>query len=181
METKQMPPYPLRMPSELREALEANASSQGRSLNAEIVSRLEDSLRGDLQIDLIEANARLEAVRDSFALVVAESTRQISEISALNKVTALALNAALEDFDSLADMTHELLQGKRPSSDQVQEKIQRLLRSREVISREMDKINMPNFPSLAEVIRENNTKESAEKIARDVVEKVHSKKGKTDS
>lgn len=36
-------PYPLRMPKELRDMLEASAKRDGRSLNAEIVSRLEAS------------------------------------------------------------------------------------------------------------------------------------------
>lgn len=38
-----LPPYSLRMPSELREMLELSAREAKRSLNAEIVARLEDS------------------------------------------------------------------------------------------------------------------------------------------
>jgi hypothetical protein len=40
----QQKPYPLRMPAELREALEETAKSNGRSVNAEIVARLQESL-----------------------------------------------------------------------------------------------------------------------------------------
>ena len=40
----QSPPYSLRMPAELREKLEVIAKEQGRSLNAEIVLRLEQSV-----------------------------------------------------------------------------------------------------------------------------------------
>lgn len=46
----QTKPYPLRMPEELREALQAKAAESRRSLNAEIVARLESSLLGE-QID----------------------------------------------------------------------------------------------------------------------------------
>lgn len=45
MNEAQKPPYPLRMPQEMRLALEDEARKNGRSLNAEIIARLEDSLR----------------------------------------------------------------------------------------------------------------------------------------
>lgn len=39
----QAPSYPLRMPAELRERLEEAATETGRSVNAEIVARLQQS------------------------------------------------------------------------------------------------------------------------------------------
>lgn len=39
----QVPPYPLRMPDDLRERLQSSANIIGRSLNAEIIDRLEQS------------------------------------------------------------------------------------------------------------------------------------------
>lgn len=39
--------YPLRMPTELRQRLEEAADASGRSMNAEIVTRLEQSLHGE--------------------------------------------------------------------------------------------------------------------------------------
>lgn len=45
-EKKQQPAYPLRMPVELRSVLESVAADKRRSLNAEIVARLEESFRG---------------------------------------------------------------------------------------------------------------------------------------
>lgn len=42
----QVTPYPLRMPDDLRRRLEGSADSIGRSLNAEIVDRLERSFHG---------------------------------------------------------------------------------------------------------------------------------------
>ena len=44
----QRPSYPLRMPDELRAKLEEEAKHIGRSLHAEIVARLEQSLDGPL-------------------------------------------------------------------------------------------------------------------------------------
>lgn len=43
MNEKQLPSYPLRMPPEVREQVEAAAKSSGRSMNAEIVARLQES------------------------------------------------------------------------------------------------------------------------------------------
>ncbi|MDP3848645.1 MAG: Arc family DNA-binding protein [Pseudomonas sp.] len=56
-------PYPLRMPDDLRAALDAAANKGGRSLHAEIVARLERTLQEDSQSlsdDLLEA-IRLQA------------------------------------------------------------------------------------------------------------------------
>ena len=47
MEPKQQPPYPLRMPPELRLKLEQEAESARRSLNAEIIDRLQMSVAGE--------------------------------------------------------------------------------------------------------------------------------------
>lgn len=53
MAGQQQTPYPLRLAPELRETLEAIAKEKGRSLNAEITLRLEESLKGqaDSQAD----------------------------------------------------------------------------------------------------------------------------------
>jgi len=45
-QSPQKKPYPLRMPDEMRAELDEYASRGGRSLNAEIVARLEQSLGG---------------------------------------------------------------------------------------------------------------------------------------
>lgn len=45
MSNQQVNPYPIRLPKELREKLEAVAKANGRSLNAEMLLRLEASLR----------------------------------------------------------------------------------------------------------------------------------------
>jgi plasmid stability protein len=44
MSSEQTKPYPLRMPDELREALSELAAASGRSLNAEILARLQASM-----------------------------------------------------------------------------------------------------------------------------------------
>lgn len=49
MSERQPAPYPLRMPTEMREQLESAASAAGRSLNAEIVFRLGQISPSDLQ------------------------------------------------------------------------------------------------------------------------------------
>jgi len=45
MEDKRPAPYPLRMPGDMRAKIEQHAHEAGRSLNAEILHRLEESFR----------------------------------------------------------------------------------------------------------------------------------------
>lgn len=48
MAGQQQTPYPLRLAPELRETLEAIAKEKGRSLNAEITLRLEESVKSQV-------------------------------------------------------------------------------------------------------------------------------------
>lgn len=59
---KQIPPFGLRMPPELKEELEVLAEQNRRSLNAEIIVRLEDSVK-----------------REGQTCITAEEVRQIIE------------------------------------------------------------------------------------------------------
>lgn len=54
-----LPPYSLRMPTELRERLESLAKESRRSLNAEIVARLEISIAEPLKPDPANSSAEL--------------------------------------------------------------------------------------------------------------------------
>lgn len=62
--TAHIPPFGLRMQPELRAAIEAAAKESGRSLNAEIAFRLEESLRP------VEPTAQLAAERRKLELVM---------------------------------------------------------------------------------------------------------------
>lgn len=53
MTEKQPPSYPLRMPQELRERLAEVAKESGRSMNAEIVARLEGSLSESSDAEMV--------------------------------------------------------------------------------------------------------------------------------
>ncbi|MEJ1465007.1 MAG: Arc family DNA-binding protein [Candidatus Sedimenticola sp. (ex Thyasira tokunagai)] len=45
--SRDIAPFGLRMPSELKESIEATAKANGRSMNAEIINRLEQSLAAE--------------------------------------------------------------------------------------------------------------------------------------
>jgi hypothetical protein len=60
MEPKQQPPYPLRMPPNLRAKLEGDAHVHRRSLNAEIVARLEDVQGPRVEVETVLALRRAE-------------------------------------------------------------------------------------------------------------------------
>lgn len=63
-EKVQVTPYPLRLPPDLRETLEAICKENGRSLNAEIVLRLNQSFSESEDNRLIEAlNGQIRAYK----------------------------------------------------------------------------------------------------------------------
>lgn len=64
MTEKQPPSYPLRMPQELREQLTAVAKANNRSMNAEIVARLEESFQQGKPISVFD-NPLVKAVEKS--------------------------------------------------------------------------------------------------------------------
>lgn len=70
MAGQQQTPYPLRLAPDLRDTLEAIAKDNGRSLNAEITLRLEESIAGKVQTQVEPA------YRDLISLI-GEQVRQI--------------------------------------------------------------------------------------------------------
>ena len=66
--TRADPQFNLRLPTTLRNQIEEVAARSGRSITAEIVHRLEQSLKGGEGRDLVaQLVARLEAVDPTFA------------------------------------------------------------------------------------------------------------------
>lgn len=57
MKDKQQAPYSLRMPPEMRDALEKSAKVNRRSLNAELLLRLERSLSGSSELPVVDMEA----------------------------------------------------------------------------------------------------------------------------
>lgn len=80
-------PYPLRMPAELRTALEATAIEVGRSLHAEILARLEGALEADRRavpdelVDtiLLQASLTLALARELEGVALSADQRQALE------------------------------------------------------------------------------------------------------
>jgi len=60
----QTPSYPLRMPDELRRRLEEAAEESGRSVNAEIVARLQQSFVSRVELTHTEVVAVVRATLD---------------------------------------------------------------------------------------------------------------------
>lgn len=99
-EKKQQPAYPLRMTPSLREAVERAAQESRRSMNAEIVSRLELSLIADQQLN---------------DFISAEQARKIAELASTNlprklrdAVQAEILSAATSGVSGLMMSTDSL-------------------------------------------------------------------------
>jgi hypothetical protein len=63
----QAPSYPLRMPTELREQMEKAALAAGRSMNAEIVARLQQSFVPRTELTRAEVLAVVKATVEELA------------------------------------------------------------------------------------------------------------------
>ncbi|CAN7423047.1 Arc family DNA-binding protein [Paraburkholderia hospita] len=111
----QQPPYPLRMPQELRERLEEAAKATGRSLNAEIVQRLESSLlhspdEVSRQLRLTEFEGAAGRIN---TLSLATLLQKISEeIGPSLKAAGHPLSATIESAKQTATLTATALKAR---------------------------------------------------------------------
>ena len=69
MSEKQVSPYPVRLTPELREKLEESARTAGRSLNAEMMLRLEASFVDAVNIQSLTAAQVMEVRRIALELI----------------------------------------------------------------------------------------------------------------
>lgn len=82
MTEKQPPSYPLRMPSELREQLAEAAKASGRSMNAEIVTRLQSSFSmPDLSGSTLSIDDHGEPLRKDIAQSIADLQDAVNKAS----------------------------------------------------------------------------------------------------
>lgn len=98
--SRDIAPFGVRMPAELKETVERAAKENGRSMNAEIILRLEDSFIGgssDSRELLSAEDAR--RVLEKARLEVARSVRQ-HVIDAVNETINQGKDEVYLDFDS---------------------------------------------------------------------------------
>ncbi|ANB71929.1 hypothetical protein AYM40_05735 [Paraburkholderia phytofirmans OLGA172] len=126
---KQPSAYPLRMPPELREALQASADAAGHSLNNEIVARLEKSIGPPPKIpkgleDIIKAASTdiNESVEEAaLRLVVAgirseDFRRSVQAKDAAGRYREIAVHELLiSTSEKLAELAHYV--GQVPAAD----------------------------------------------------------------
>jgi len=89
MEPKQQPPYPLRMSQELRNQLEKEAVVGRRSLNAEIVDRLEMSVAGQRPDTLLLKTLSLAMARTEQSAAMTRLRAQADLLSTMRISKAL--------------------------------------------------------------------------------------------
>lgn len=95
MEKKQAPPYPLRMPPELRDRLERAAASKKRSLNAEIIDLLESAGEGpSTDAGLQSLVADLARAKQEKALLVFSTEQKLLNLVMLYDIYLDAMAAA---------------------------------------------------------------------------------------
>lgn len=101
MNHQQRAPYPLRMSDEMRNQLQEQANTAGRSLNAEILHRLQKSLEADHEV--VEARTTSTSGADSVQPTYDELKEALIAIAKTNTLEKLdkkinALDKTLEDM-----------------------------------------------------------------------------------
>lgn len=84
-----LPPYSLRMPAELRESLETAAKQAKRSLNAEIIARLESTFAEEdrvLNMDFSDYLAEIQAAAEG-ETIAAQAPELKERVAAIEKRT----------------------------------------------------------------------------------------------
>ena len=138
MEPKQQPPYPLRMPQELREALEKEATLGKRSLNAEVVGRLELSLarqqeahaelrarKRALSRQMLEIEAQLMGVEEILVLRRARLDTQIGKNPAKSQLEPL--HTAVSEVERVVDGFRAVLKDAHARMSKIDEQIARAI------------------------------------------------------
>lgn len=130
-----LPPYSLRMPADLREKLEASASEGKRSLNAEIVARLEASYDYIPQSMAISADEGVTELNELQSQQAAISALQIAKIRALvdlkaelNDAPSPEEKAALQAASTVAQAEIDSLSAQRTETLSKYEKLKAALK-----------------------------------------------------
>lgn len=92
-EKKQQTAYPLRMPQSLREKLESSSVERKRSLNAEIVARLEQSFADEPERPAI---SQQESAIHTLAMLYEETLERIAEIKRPDRLSSLSETEKIE-------------------------------------------------------------------------------------
>lgn len=121
MNSKTQPPsYPLRITPEMRERLENAAKENGRSLNAEIVQRLEESFARQASPELhrierlLVQRLEMEILRDNFSLSMENSKNDEQRKMLENKIERYgwmieSMDRELNKYKNLPENDRELI------------------------------------------------------------------------
>jgi hypothetical protein len=91
------PQYKLRLPQQLKEQIESAASESGRSMNAEIVARLQESFTGEFNVQ-VETS---EELRDRLLLEMQALRDEYRSVEALIDEIEKARNSMDEDTNAV--------------------------------------------------------------------------------
>ncbi len=101
MEDKRPTPFPLRMPGDMREKLEDISKENGRSLNAEIVHRLESSFSGKIVHEGLPSAEEAKAMTLSAREKIQDSIRAFAH-NQIRLAIAHGHDSAVVDFSYFA-------------------------------------------------------------------------------
>lgn len=126
------------IPLDMQEKLKAAAEAEGRSLEAEVLRRLQSSLEIASGPELSELRGQLSAWKQAVSSVAREANDKVAELVSSGK----GVITELEDgFDEVAAMTQQLLDGDVRDRQELEVRFERAIALRNAISWDFDEFD----------------------------------------
>ncbi|WP_224790488.1 Arc family DNA-binding protein [Pseudomonas fluorescens] len=109
-----LPPYSLRMTAELRDQLEASAGQAKRSLNAEIVARLEESFARDTVAQPLSEH---DAAMQVLARMYQETLDKISDLKSMSNLSHMDQVELLHEEATAKYLRHAAARAAMPPEE----------------------------------------------------------------
>lgn len=167
------PQFVVRMPDdEFRNRIAEAAKANNRSMNAEILARLESTFTNmDLRMELLTTVARLETSRESMQMVMEEASSQLVGLTIANALVTTTADELIEDFDSLAEITQSFIDGDVRDLAAVKASVDDLRQHRQTLEQHLAKAPKPALRPFGVVLAEREAEQN-ERINARVAEHV---------
>ena len=146
--------YIVRFPEGMRDRIAEAARANGRSMNAEIVARLESTFKEhDTMLEMARLHGALTGTKEAFAVVVDEATKQIFSLSSAGKKAQDLLDEYRKAFAEVVVLAQGLAQGSSVNTQEAQEHLDRFVAIGAKLESLTSAVKAPEVRPLADAIR----------------------------
>lgn len=146
------------MPDDLKARVQIAAESNGRSLHAELLARLEQSFGGEdpeqLQLLISRLQGELSGSKFVASALMEESSKRIGEMSFAYATAKMLALRVCDLFDEMADLAESYSQGEIKDPALASARHDTLVDERLDIENSLDQIEPPGDKAVVEVIVE---------------------------